>query len=83
MSIDYRLGIIFPAEFPVKSFINKETNIRSNKEPKRLRRGKAFHKEIQDDWINTAEGQVLREKAVNKPTGRKAAVISETSSLSC
>ncbi len=48
--------------------------IKSNKEPKRLRRGKAFHKEIQADWINTAEGQVLIEKAVNKPTGRKGRI---------
>ena len=48
--------------------------IKSNKEPKRLRRGKAFHKEIQADWINTAEGQVLIEKAVTKPTGRKGRI---------
>ncbi len=49
-------------------------NIKTNKEPKRLRRGKALHKEIQADWINTAEGQVLTEKAVTKPTGRKGRI---------
>lgn len=49
-------------------------NIKTNKEPKRLRRGKEFHKKIQADWINTAEGQVLIEKAVNKPTGRKGRI---------
>ncbi len=49
-------------------------NIKTNKEPKRLRRGKEFHKKIQADWINTAEGQVLIEKAVNKQTGRKGRI---------
>lgn len=49
-------------------------NGRSNEEPKQLRLGKAFHKETQADWINTAEGQVLTEKAIIKPTGRKGRI---------
>lgn len=68
--IHYRLGIIFPAEFPLKSFINKQMSIKTKKEPKRLRRGKTFHKTMQADWINNAEGQVLTEKSITKPTGR-------------
>jgi len=48
--------------------------MKSSKEPKQLRRGKAFHKEIQADWINNAEGQVLTEKAITKPSGRKGRV---------
>jgi hypothetical protein len=46
----------------------------TNKEPKRLRRGKSFHKKIQADWIHTAEGHVLTEKAIIKPTGRKGRI---------
>ena len=44
------------------------------KEPTRLRQGKQFHKKIQADWINTAEGEVLIEKAITKPSGRKGRV---------
>ena len=46
----------------------------SKKEPTRLREGKRFHKKIQADWINTAEGQILVEKAIVKPTGRKGRI---------
>ncbi len=43
-------------------------------EPPQLRRGKAFHKKIQADWLGTAEGQILIEKAITKPTGRKGRI---------
>lgn len=39
-------------------------------EPTQLRRGKEFHKKIQVDWLNTAAGKTLIEKAITKPTGR-------------
>jgi len=42
-----------------------------NNEPKRLRRGKEFHKNMQKEWINTAEGDVTSEKSITKPSGRK------------
>ena len=43
-------------------------------EPSTLRQGKAFHKKIQADWLETAEGQILIEKAITKPTGRKGRI---------
>jgi hypothetical protein len=43
-------------------------------EPSSLRKGKAFHKKIQADWLETAEGQILIEKAITKPTGRKGRI---------
>ena len=30
-----------------------------NKELSRLSRGKAFHKEIQEDWVNSGEGEIV------------------------
>jgi len=43
-----------------------------NSEPKSLRQGKEFHKEIQKEWLDTAEGNKVRsEKTVTKPSGRK------------
>ena len=39
-------------------------------EPTQLRRGKEFHKKMQADWLSTAEGEILIEKAITKPTGR-------------
>ena len=43
-----------------------------NSEPKSLRRGKEFHKEIQKEWLDTAEGNnVISEKPMTKPSGRK------------
>ena len=42
-----------------------------NKEPKRLRQGKEFHKKIQKEWLNSATGEVTLEKYINKPSGRK------------
>ncbi len=43
-------------------------------EPTQLRRGKAFHRKMQVDWLNTAEGKILIEKAITKPTGRKGRI---------
>ena len=43
-------------------------------EPTQLRQGKAFHKKIQADWLITAEGRILIEKAITKPTGRKGRI---------
>ena len=42
-----------------------------NREPKPLRRGKEFHKKIQKEWLTTAEGEVISEKSMTKPSGRK------------
>jgi Holliday junction resolvase-like predicted endonuclease len=44
------------------------------KEPAQLRRGKAFHKKIQTDWINDAEGDVTIEGGITKANGRKGRV---------
>ena len=43
-------------------------------EPTQLRRGKAFHNEMQADWLKTAEGLVSKEKTITKPTGRKGRI---------
>lgn len=43
-------------------------------EPSQLRRGRAFHKLIQDEWHKEAEGSVEHEKHINKPNGRKGRV---------
>jgi len=45
-----------------------------NTEPTQLRRGRAFHKKIQADWLNTAEGKIMIEKAITKSTGRKGRI---------
>jgi len=37
------------------------------REPERLRQGKAFHKKVQKDWRQNAEGDVRVEKAISKP----------------
>jgi hypothetical protein len=46
----------------------------SSREPSQLRRGKAFHKLIQDEWLREAEGQITPERHVVKPSGRKGRV---------
>jgi len=45
-----------------------------NKEPSRLRRGKAFHKEMQGDWVKSAEGEIVVEKGITKPGGGKGRI---------
>jgi hypothetical protein len=39
-------------------------------EPERLRRGKAVHRRVQNEWKGTAEGDVWPEKPITKPGGR-------------
>ena len=48
--------------------------INIHKEPKVLRRGKEFHKEIQNDWLQSAEGKVKPEMEIIKPSGRKGRI---------
>ena len=43
----------------------------SEHEPKRLRRGKAFHKKLQKEWHEEAQGVVEDEYSVSLPNGRK------------
>jgi hypothetical protein len=43
----------------------------TNKEPERLRRGKEFHKKIQNEWLETAEGIILPEKTITKLSRRR------------
>ena len=43
----------------------------SSDEPKHLRDGKEFHKRIQEGWHKSAEGPIISEKVVTKPSGRK------------
>lgn len=43
-------------------------------EPIQLQRGKAFHKKMQAEWLGTAEGRILIEKAITKRTGRKGRI---------
>lgn len=45
-----------------------------NSEPKSLRRGKEFHKKIQKEWLNSAEGNVKPERRIIKPCGRKGRI---------
>ena len=40
-------------------------------EPEPLRRGKAFHKKVQADWHETAEGDVETEKTLRRLSGRR------------
>jgi hypothetical protein len=48
--------------------------ITNNSEPKSLQKGKKFHKKIQREWLNTAEGNVKPEKGITKPSGRKGRI---------
>jgi hypothetical protein len=43
-------------------------------EPSQLKHGRAFHKEVQADWLNTAEGRIRTEKGITKPSGRKGRI---------
>jgi len=42
-----------------------------NDKIERLRRGRAFHKKIQEDWRENAEGDVRIEEWTTKPSGKK------------
>ncbi len=41
------------------------------REPIKLKRGKAFHKKVQKKWLDNAEGEIVPEKSLTKPSGRK------------
>lgn len=43
-------------------------------EPEQLRRGKIFHKKIQKDWVETAQGDVKAERTILKRNQRKGRV---------
>ncbi len=45
-----------------------------NKEPKILNQGKMFHKIIQEDWEQTAEGDVSSERCVETSDGKRGRV---------
>ncbi len=54
-----------------------------NPEPERLRRGKVFHKEVQEEWHATAKGDVETELTVKKDgvgKGRMDVFVSDGSS---
>ncbi len=44
------------------------------KEPSQLKRGKAFHKLIQEEWEREAEGWITPERHIVKPSGRRGRV---------
>jgi len=46
----------------------------SEREPEALRRGKAFHRLVQNEWEAEAEGCVTSEKPIRKPSGRRGRV---------
>lgn len=48
--------------------------MRKRGEPQRLKRGKSFHKAVQRDWQQHAEGQVGVEQSIVKPTGQSGRV---------
>jgi Holliday junction resolvase-like predicted endonuclease len=54
--------------------MNEEKMPDQTTEPTQLSCGKAFHKKIQTDWLKTAEGRIVIEKAITKPTGRKGRI---------
>jgi len=43
-------------------------------EPSRLRRGKEFHKLIQDEWEREAQGDIISERHIIKPNGRRGRI---------
>ncbi len=45
-----------------------------SKEPEQLRRGKAFHKLVQKEWVHEAEGDVTAERVVLKVNGLRGRV---------
>ncbi len=46
----------------------------SKHEPERLTKGKAFHRKIQTQWQDTAEGEISVEHGITKPSGRKGRI---------
>ena len=48
--------------------------MKKNKEPVQLQRGKQFHKLIQQEWLETAQGDVKPERTVVKKNQRRGRV---------
>ena len=46
----------------------------SSREPDKLRRGKEFHRKVQEDWKREAEGTISSERVIKKPSGRRGRV---------
>jgi len=46
----------------------------ANQEPERLRRGKDFHKKIQKEWIEKAQGEILPEKTIQRLSKRRGRI---------
>lgn len=71
----YFLSINYPEQYPLiitsSGQENKFPMTSNQKEPEQLRRGKDFHKKIQENWRKDAEGTVETEKFTIKPSGRK------------
>ena len=45
-----------------------------SKEPERLKKGKEFHKQVQNTWPRGDEGDIIPEKTITKPSGRKGRI---------
>lgn len=45
-----------------------------SKEPKILSQGKKFHKEVQSNWEQTADGHIFSERSIKAPNGKKGRV---------
>jgi len=48
--------------------------MKDNREPEPLKRGKAFHKKIQSEWIDSAQGIIRPEKTLRRLTGRRGRI---------
>lgn len=45
--------------------------MKARKEPRRLKSGKRFHKRVQNEWLDTAEGKICPEHGIRQTDGRK------------
>ena len=55
----------------------KKNNVKfssMSNEPAQLRRGKAFHKLIQEEWVLEARGVICPERTILKPNGRRGRI---------
>jgi len=46
----------------------------AKREPAMLRRGKDFHRVVQSNWKQTAEGEVISDRPITKPNGRRGRI---------
>ena len=53
---------------------SRASNRNPHKEPRQLVRGKEFHRKIQQEWLDTAEGAVTPERGIRKQSGRRGRV---------